>query len=90
MLFTMDFDYHFGYLFLCSTQAILFLFGQYYNYLGLKLIDLNKISLIQYTAIVFVLILGSLFLKEKIFFSDIIGSAIIVSFMVYQAFNPIR
>ena len=90
MLFTMDFDYPFGYLFLCSSQAILFLLGNYYNYLGLKLIDLNKISLIQYTAIVFVLILGSLFLKEKIFFSDIIGSAIIVSFMVYQAFNPIR
>jgi drug/metabolite transporter (DMT)-like permease len=90
MLFTMDFDYTFGYLFLCSTQAFLFLLGNYYNYLGLKLIDLNKISLIQYTAIVFVLILGSLFLKEKIFFSDIIGSAIIVSFMVYEAMNPIR
>ena len=68
----------------------MFLLGNYYNYLGLKLIDLNKISLIQYTAIVFVLILGSLFLKEKIFFSDIIGSAIIVSFMVYEAMNPIR
>lgn len=90
MLFTMDFDYTFGYLFLCSTQAFLFFLGNYYNYLGLKLIDLNKISLIQYTSIVFVLILGSLLLREKIFFSDIVGSAIIVSFMVYQALNPIR
>ena len=90
MLFTMDFDYSFGYLFLCSTQAILFFLGNYYNYLGLKLIDLNKISIIQYTSIVFVLILGIIFLKEKIFFSDIIGSSIIVSFMIYHAINPIK
>jgi drug/metabolite transporter (DMT)-like permease len=90
MLFTMDFDYSFGYLFLCSTQAILFFLGNYYNYLGLKLIDLNKISIIQYTSIVFVLILGIIFLKEKIFFSDIIGSSIIVSFMIYHAMNPIK
>ena len=90
MLFTMDFDYTFGYLLLCSSQAILFYLGNYYNYLGLKLIDLNKISIIQYTSIVFVLILGSIFLREKIFFSDLIGSAIIVSFMIYHAMNPIR
>lgn len=90
MLFTMDFDYTFGYLFLCSTQAILFFLGNYYNYLGLKLIDLNKISIIQYTSIVFVLILSIILLHEKIFFSDIVGSAIIVSFMVYHAMNPIR
>ena len=90
MLFTMDFDYTFGYLFLCSSQAILFFLGNYYNYLGLKLIDLNKISLIQYTSIVFVLILSIILLKEKIFFSDVIGSTIIVSFMIYHAINPVR
>ena len=90
MLFTMDFDYSFGYLLLCSSQAILFFLGNYYNYLGLKLIDLNKVSIVQYTSIVFVLILSVLLLNEKIFFSDIIGSAIIVSFMVYHAMNPIR
>ena len=71
-------------------SGFLFYLGNYYNYFGLKLIDLNKISLIQYTSIVFVLILGSLFLKEKIFFSDIVGSTIIVSFMVYQVINPIK
>lgn len=90
MLFTMDFDYTFGYLFLCSTQAILFFLGNYYNYLGLKLIDLNKISIIQYTSIVFVLILSIILLNEKIFFSDVVGSTIIVSFMIYHAINPIR
>ena len=90
MLITMDFNYGIIYLLLCGSQAFLWFLGNYYNYLGLKLIDLNKISIIQYTAIVFVLILGVLLLREKIFFSDIIGSAIIVSFMIYHAMNPIR
>ena len=90
MFFTMDFNYGIVYLLLCSSQAFLWFLGNYYNYLGLKLIDLNKISIIQYTSIVFVLILGVLLLREQIFFSDIIGSAIIVSFMFYHAMNPIR
>ena len=90
MLLASDFDYPIGYLLLCSSQAVLFVLGNYYNYIGLKLIDLNKISIIQYTAIVFVLLLGILILREQIFFSDVIGSVIIVSFMVYQFMNPIR
>ena len=90
MLLTSDFDYPIGYLLLCSSQAVLFVLGNYFNYIGLKLIDLNKISIIQYTAIVFVLLLGILILREQIFFSDVIGSVIIVSFMVYQFMNPIR
>ena len=89
MLFTMDFDCNILYLLLCSTQAILFFLGNHFSYIGLKLIDLNKISIIQYTSIIFVLILGIIILNERIFFSDIIGSCIIVSFMIYQAMNPI-
>ena len=47
MLFTMDFDYNILYLLLCSTQAILFFLGNHFSYIGLKLIDLNKISIIK-------------------------------------------
>ena len=90
MLFTKDFDYTLAYFFLCPLQACLFFLGNYFNYLGLKIIDLSKTSLIQYTKIVIVFILGSLVLGEKIFFSDIIGSTIIVSFMIYHVMNPIK
>ena len=54
------------------------------------MIDLSKNAIIQYTKIVFVFILGTLLLGEKIFFSDILGSTIIVSFMIYHALNPIK
>ena len=90
MLFTRDFDYTLSYFFLCGTHACLFFLGNYFNYLGLLLIDLSKTSIIQYTKIVFVFLLGTLLLGEKIFFSDIVGSIIIVSFMIYHVMDPIK
>ena len=90
MLFTIDFDYTFPYFIMCGLHACLFFCGNYFNYLGLKIIDLSKTSIIQYTKIVFVFLLGTIILGEKIFFSDIAGSAIIVSFMIYHVINPIK
>lgn len=90
MLFTMDFNYTLPYFIMCASHACLFFGGNYFNYLGLKLIDLSKTSVIQYTKIVFVFLLGTILLNEKIFFSDIVGSAIIVSFMIYHVMNPIK
>lgn len=90
MLFTWDFDYTFGYFILCMLQAVLFFFANSCNYNGLKMIDLSKTSLLQYTKIVFVFILSSLLLNEKIFLSDLLGSCIIVTFMIYHVINPIK
>ena len=92
MLFTMDFDYTFIYFILCMLQAVLFFLGNFFNYSGLKMIDLSKTSLLQYTKIVFVFvfILSSLLLNEKIFISDIFGSCIIVTFMIYHVLYPIK
>ena len=89
MLFTNDFDYTILYFIMCCTHAFLFFLGNYFNYIGLKIIDLSKNAIVQYTKIVFVFLLGTLLLGEKIFFSDILGSTIIVSFMIYHAMNPI-
>ena len=90
MLLTKDFDYTIPYFFLCSTHACLFFLGNYFNYLGFILIDLSKTSVIQYTKIIFVFLLGTILLGEKIFFSDILGSAIIVSYMIYHVMNPVK
>ena len=53
-------------------------------------IDLSKTSIIQYSKIVFVFILSTIFLGQKVFFSDIVGSVIIVSFMIYHMMNPVK
>ena len=90
MFLTRDFDYTLLYFIMCSFHAFLFVLGNYFNYIGLKMIDLSKNAIVQYTKIVFVFILGTLLLGEKIFFSDILGSIIIVSFMIYHYLNPIK
>ena len=90
MFFTKDFDYTVEYFFLCMIHAILFFSGFYIFNKGLQIIDLSKTSLIQYSKIVFVFILGAIFLGQKVFFSDIVGSVIIVSFMIYHVMNPVK
>ena len=55
-----------------------------------KMFDLSKTSLFQYTKVVYVFILGYLIIKEKVFITDIIGSCIIVGFIIYNFLNPIK
>ena len=90
MLFTVDFEYTVKYFIMSMLHAILFFTGNYFFNKGLQRIDLSKSSLIQYSKIVFVFILSVVLLGQKIFLTDIIGSVIIVSFMVYHIMNPIR
>ena len=90
MLITNDFDYTVTYFFMCMMHAILFFSGFYMFNKGLQIIDLSKSSIIQYSKIVFVFILSVIFLGQKVFFSDIVGSIIIVSFMIYHVMNPVK
>lgn len=90
MLFTKDFDYTLGYFFLCTMQSILFFTANYFLFCSHKMIDLSKTSLFACTKVVFVFILGLLVLGEKVFFTDILGSGIIVGFMIYHVSNPIK
>ena len=57
---------------------------------SLEIIDLSKTSIIQYSKIVFVFVLGVIFLGQEVFFSDILGSSIIVGFMIYHVLNPVK
>ena len=90
VLFTLDFDYTLKYFIMSMFHAVLFFMGNYFFNKGIQIIDLSKSSLIQYSKVVFVFILSVIFLGQKIFLTDIIGSVIIVSFMIYHIMNPIR
>ncbi len=78
-----------GYLIMCMIHGFFF-----YGFLilfnsALKLCQLSKLALTSYLQIVYIFILGFFFLKEEIFFTDIIGSFFIVSFMIYNTMNPL-
>ena len=90
MLFTVDFDYTLKYFIMSFFHAVFFFMGNFFFNKGLQRIDLSKSSLIQYSKIVFVFVLSVVLLGQGIFMTDIFGSVIIVSFMVYHIMNPIR
>ena len=69
-----------------------FFFYLYYIFYNraLQLAQVNKIVVIIYLQIVFVFILGNIFLGEKIYETDIIGTLLMASYMIYNVLNPIK
>ena len=70
------------------TNAPVFYLANYYSAEALKYITINKLMPINYLSIVFVFILGYIFLGEKIYFTDLLGSIIIVGFQLYNIYIP--
>ena len=68
----------------------------YFFYLGnilynkaLQFAPLSKLVLIQYLNVVFVFILAFIFLHETIYFTDILGAGIMISYMAYNSYYPL-
>ena len=79
-----------GYIMMCILHGFFFyLYYICYNR-ALQLAQVNKIVVITYLQIVFVFILGNIFLGEKIFETDILGTILMMSYMIYNVLNPIR
>lgn len=88
-LFTKTFKICFGYALLCSFSGAIFFLGQYLFNKGIQIIDLSKSTMISYFKIIWVFLLSGLFLGESIFFTDILGASLIVSYLLYNVYNPI-
>ena len=79
-----------GYMMMCILHGFFFyLYYICYNR-ALQLAQVNKIVVITYLQIVFVFILGNIFLGEKIYDTDIIGTLLMLGYMIYNVLNPIR
>ena len=51
---------------------------------------MNNFLPISYVNIVFIFILGLIFLGENIFITDILGSLLILGFQIYNIYVPIK
>lgn len=78
-----------GYLVMCLIHGIFFYLSNITQNYALQLCPLSKIILVQYLNVVYVFLLSSIFLNEKIFFSDILGASFIVGFMFYNSYDPL-
>ena len=79
-----------GYLFMCMLHGIFFYLANVTYNKALQIAPVSKIILITYLQIVFVFIIAHFLLNESIFFTDILGAAIMFSYMVYNALYPIK
>ena len=70
------------------TNGPIFYFANYYTAEALKYISINKLIPLNYLTIVFVFILGYILLGEKVYFTDLLGSIIIVGFQLYNIYVP--
>ena len=78
-----------GYLIMCIIHGFFFyVYYVCYNR-ALQLAQVSKIIIINYLQIVFVFMMANLFLGEGIYFTDVLGTIIMMSYMVYNALNPI-
>lgn len=75
---------------LCGlAHAVIFYFGTLTTDWSLQLMDASKFAPTIYIFTMMVFVVSLAVFKESLYFTDIIGSLFIVSFHVYNAFNPI-
>jgi len=78
-----------GYLIMCIIHGFFFyVYYVCYNR-ALQLAQVSKIIIINYLQIVFVFLMANIFLGEGIYFTDVLGTIIMMSYMIYNALNPI-
>ena len=78
-----------GYLLMCIFHGSFFYIYYICYNRALQLAQVNKIVIITYLQIVFVFLLANLFLGEGIYSTDIIGTILMMSYMIYNVLNPI-
>jgi drug/metabolite transporter (DMT)-like permease len=84
------FSYSVGYLFSIILNSSFYFTATYLIILSLKGVDLIKTTSLNYLSTVSSTFLGILVLNEKIFFTDILGSLIILGFNVYNSLYPAK
>ena len=78
-----------GYLIMCIFHGSFFyIYYVCYNR-ALQLAPVSKVVIITYLQIVFIFILSDIFLGERVYTTDVLGSLLMISYMVYNILKPI-
>ncbi len=90
IIFTFNIHISLYYFFWCSFHGVLFYLANYCFNFGIKYLDLSKSAIISFSKIIFVYLLSFICLGEKIYFSDIFGSFLIISYLFYDIYYPLK
>ena len=72
------------------SNGFLFYLANYCMAEALNIMPMNKFIPMNYLKVVFIFIFGFVILGEHVFFTDIVGSALIVGFQVYNVCYPVK
>jgi len=79
-----------AYILYAFSNGFLFYLANYCLAETLNIMPMNKFIPMNYIKVVFIFIFGFVILGEHVFFTDIVGSALIVGFQVYNVCYPAR
>lgn len=85
---------HFGFgsilyiLYGISNGFFIFYLGNYLQTISMEYMAVSKYMPITYMCTVFIFILGFILLGEMIYFTDILGAGLIISFQIYNLYYP--
>ena len=79
-----------AYILYAFSNGFLFYLANYCLAETLNIMPMNKFIPMNYLKVVFIFIFGFVILGEHVFFTDIVGSALIVGFQVYNVCYPVK
>ena len=89
LLFNFNLGLNLYYILYCFSNGIVFSLMNMCNIQAMNNLAISKFLPLTYFGTVFIFILGWIFLGERVYFTDIIGSLLIVGFQIYNAWFPV-
>lgn len=83
-------NFSLSFIFLSATNSVIFLFATFIIILALQGVDLNKTTPLNYNTIVVSTFFSCIFLGEPLYFTDVLGSLIILAYNVFNSLYPIK
>ena len=93
-LFFCIIERHFGFsdfkyiMYAMSNGICLFYLANYLQTKSLEYLSASKFMPVTYMCIVFIFILGFILLHETVYFTDVLGAALIIGFQAYNYYYP--
>ena len=68
-------------------NGLIFFLVNYLTSISFQYIDISKLQPVNYLSSILIILSGTIIFGEKLFFSDILGAAMIIGFIIYNGMN---
>ena len=68
-------------------NGVTFYFCNYLTSVSFQNIEISKLQPVTFLSTILIILSGTIIFSEKLFFSDIVGAAMIIGFIIYNGMN---